>query len=94
MVFIPTAGAVSKPTIDSLKYTVQGETGPGLYSSGLSASDARIVLKSTTKVEPIASLDPDYDIPLITSYRLCKYLIKLSKYIGDHIELTCPVKYG
>ena len=69
--------AVSKPAIDSLKYTVQGETGPGItYSSGLSASDARIVLKSTTKVEPIASLDPDYDIPLITSYRLCKYLIK------------------
>lgn len=77
LVFIPTAGAVSKPAIDSLKYTVQGETGPGItYSSGLSASDARIVLKSTTKVEPIASLDPDYDIPLITSYRLCKYLIK------------------
>ena len=77
LVFTPTAGAISKPAVDSLTYTVQGETGPGItYSSGLNASDARLTMKSTTKVEPIASLDPDFDIPLLTPYRLCKYLIK------------------
>ena len=77
LVFTPTAGAVSKPAVDSLTYTVQGETGPGItYSSGLNASDARLTMKSTTKVEPIASLDPDFDIPLLVPYRLCKYLIK------------------
>ena len=77
LVFVPSAGAISKPAIDSLAYTVQGETGPGItYSSGLGATDARLTLKSTTKVEPVASIDPDFDIPLITPYRLCKYLIK------------------
>lgn len=77
LVFVPSAGAISKPAIDSLQYTVQGETGPGItYSSGLGATDARLTLKSTTKVEPQATLDPDFDIPLIHPYRLCKYLIK------------------
>ena len=77
LVFVPSAGAISKPAIDSLQYTVQGETGPSItYSSGVGATDARLTLKSTTKVEPVASLDPDFDIPLIHTYRLCKYLIK------------------
>ena len=77
LVFVPSAGAISKPAIDSLQYTVQGETGPSItYSSGVGATDARLTLKSTTKVEPVASLDPDFDIPLIHPYRLCKYLIK------------------
>jgi len=77
LVFVPSAGAISKPAIDSLTYTVQGETGPSItYSSGLGATDARLTMKSTTKVEPVASLDPDFDIPLVHPYRLCKYLIK------------------
>ena len=51
--FIPTAGKISKPGVDSLSYTVQGEQGPGItYSSGLGASEATLTLKSTTKIEP------------------------------------------
>ena len=76
-VFIPSPGAVSKPAIDSLNYTIEGDTGPGTtYSSGIVASDATITLKSTTKIEPQALIDPDYDIPLLVPYSTCKYLIK------------------
>ena len=77
LVFVPTAGKISKSAVDKLAYTVQGETGPGItYSSGLQASEATLTLKSTTKIEPQATIDPDIDVPLITTYRLCKYLIK------------------
>ena len=77
LVFIPTAGKISKPGVDSLSYTVQGEQGPGItYSSGLGASEATLTLKSTTKIEPQATIDPDIDVPLVHPYILCKYLIK------------------
>jgi len=77
LVFVPSPGAISKPLIDSLSYTIQGETGPGItYSSGLGASDATLTLKSTTKIEPQGVIDPDYHIPMLHPYRLCKYLIK------------------
>ena len=77
LVFVPTAGKISKPGVDSLSYTVQGETGPGItYSSGLGASEATLTLKSTTKIEPQATIDPDIDVPLLHPYILCKYLIK------------------
>ena len=77
LVFVPNAGAVSKPTVDELTYTIQGETGPNVtYSSGLTAGDATITLKRTTKIEPVASIDPDKHIPLIHTYKTCKYLIK------------------
>ena len=77
LVFVESPGAVSKPLVDSLSYTIQGETGPGItYSSGLGASDARLTLKSTTKIEPQGVIDPDYHIPMLHPYRLCKYLIK------------------
>ena len=77
LVFVPNAGAVSKSTVDELSYTIQGETGPSItYSSGLSAGDATLTLKRTTKIEPVASIDPDKHIPLIHTYKTCKYLIK------------------
>ena len=77
LVFVESPGAVSKPLVDSLSYTIQGETGPGItYSSGLGASDATLTLKSTTKIEPQGVIDPDYHIPMLHPYRLCKYLIK------------------
>ena len=77
LVFVPSPGAISKPAIDSISYTIQGETGPGVtYSSGLGASDATLTLKSTTKIEPQGVIDPDYHIPMLHPYRLCKYLIK------------------
>ena len=77
LVFVPSAGSIKRNTVDFLDYNVQGETGPGItYSSGLGCSDATMTLKSTTKIEPQASIDPDYDVPLITPYVTCKYLIK------------------
>ena len=77
LVFVASPGAISKPLVDSLSYTIQGETGPGItYSSGLGASDATLTLRSTTKIEPQGVIDPDYHIPMLHPYRLCKYLIK------------------
>ena len=76
-VFVPQPGGVSRPLVDSLAYTVHGESGPAYtYSSGLGCGDATLTLKSTTKIEPVASIDPDYEIPLVHPYHVCKYLIK------------------
>ena len=77
LVFVPAAGAIKRNTVDFLDYNVQGETGPGItYSSGMGCSDATMTLKNTTKIEPQATIDPDYAVPLITPYITCKYLIK------------------
>ena len=60
LVFVPNAGAVNKASVDSLTYTIEGGTGSAVtYSSGMQAEDATVTLKSTTKIEPIASIDPD-----------------------------------
>ena len=77
LVFVPSPGAISKPLVDELAYTIQGETGPSItYSSGLGATAATLTLAPTTKIEPVAKIDPDYAVPLLHPYRLCKYLIK------------------
>ena len=77
LVLVPSAGAIKRNTVDFLEYNVQGETGPGItYSSGLGCSDATMTLKSTTKIEPQAQINPDYEVPLFTEYVTCKYLIK------------------
>ena len=70
-----TAGAINKAAVETLSYTVQGETGAGVtYSSGLGSSDAKLTLRRTTPIGPQATIDPDYHVSLITPYRLCKYL--------------------
>ena len=75
--FVPSAGSIKRNTVDFLDYNVEGEQGPSItYSSGLGCSDATLTLKSTTKVEPQATIDPDYSVPLLTPYVTCKYLIK------------------
>tara|TARA_B100000579_G_scaffold132460_1_gene107041 strand:+ start:6668 stop:10621 length:3954 start_codon:yes stop_codon:yes gene_type:complete len=77
LVFVPSSGSIKRNTVDFLDYTVQGEQGPGItYSSGMGCSDATMTLKSTTKIEPQATIEPDYAVPLITPYVTCKYLIK------------------
>ena len=77
LVFVNASGAIKRNAVDFLEYNVQGETGTGItYSSGLGCSDVTTTLKSTTKIEPQATIDPDYDVPLITPYVTCKYLIK------------------
>ena len=76
-VFVQDPGAISRPLVDSLAYTVDGEGGPAFtYTSGLGCGDATLTLKSTTKIEPVATIDPDYEIPLVHPYHVCKYLIK------------------
>ena len=75
--FLKSSGSIKRNSVDYLEYNVQGETGPGItYTSGLGCSDATMTLKSTTKIEPQATIDPDYDVPLVTPYVTCKYLIK------------------
>ena len=77
LVFVPSAGSIKRNTVDFLEYNVDGEVGPGVtYSSGMGCSDVTMTLKSTTKIEPQATIDPDYHVPLITPYVTCKYLIK------------------
>ena len=77
LVFVPSSGSIKRNTVDFLDYNVQGEQGPGItYSSGMGCSDATMTLKSTTKIEPQATIEPDYAVPLITPYVTCKYLIK------------------
>ena len=77
LVFVPSSGSIKRNSVDYLEYNVQGESGPGItYTSGLGCSDATMTLKSTTKIEPQATIDPDYDVPLLTPYVTCKYLIK------------------
>ena len=77
LIYVPTAGKMLKQAVDSLTYTIDGEVGPSVtYSSGLGCSDATMTLKATTKIEPQATIDPDIDVPLLTPYRTCKYLIK------------------
>ena len=75
--FVPDPGAISKPLVDSLEYTLHGQSGNAYtYTSGLGCGDATMTLKSTTKIEPLATIDPDYAIPLTHPYQHCKYLIK------------------
>ena len=74
-VFVPESGAIQRSAIDSLNYNIEG-TSSATYQSGLTAGEAQVTLKSTTKIEPVASIVPDKDIPMIESYRTCKYLIK------------------
>ena len=77
LVYVTSVGIIIKQNVDSLTYTVQGEVGTSVtYSSGLGCSDATMTLKSTTKIEPQATIEPDYAVPLITPYVTCKYLIK------------------
>ena len=77
LVFVPATGSIKRNTVDFLEYNVEGEVGPGItYSSGMGCSDATMTLKSTTKIEPQATIEPDYAVPLITPYVTCKYLIK------------------
>ena len=77
LVFVPSSGAIKRNSVDFLEYNVQGETGPGItYSSGMGCSDATMTLKSTTKIEPQATIEADYAVPLFTPYITCKYLIK------------------
>lgn len=72
--FIPADGKLST-TDDILSYTVAGDP-KSLYPSGISANDISFTLTSAVPLVPLASIDPDINIPLIEPYFLVKHLIK------------------
>ncbi len=75
-VFVPTSGAIKKTDVDDLTFVIDGAPTGTQWSSGMSASEATFTLKPTTKIEPIAKIEPDKHIPLLHTYKTCKYLIK------------------
>jgi len=72
--FIPAAGGIPK-SADQLTYVVYGDEG-SLYTSGATALDATFTLNSQNPLVPTAAIDPDFPVPLVEPYHLCKYLIK------------------
>ncbi len=72
--FVPTDGKISMSS-DELSYTVEGRE-DSIYTSGATGLDATFTLSSQNPLVPTASIDPDYPVPLIEPYHVCKYLIK------------------
>ena len=72
--FIPAAGAIPA-SADQLSYTIDGSP-LSIYSSGATGLDATFTLSSQNPIVPTAAIDPDYPVPVIEPYHLCKYLIK------------------
>ena len=60
---------------DELSYTVEGRE-DSIYTSGATGLDATFTLSSQNPLVPTACIDPDYPVPLIEPYHVCKYLIK------------------
>ena len=74
LVFVASEGKI--PTADDIQqYNVEGAA-TATYTSGIFANDLTLTLSSSNPIIPVASLDPDRDIPLIEPYFLVKYLIK------------------
>ena len=74
LVFVPADGAIPK-SADKLSYTVEGRES-SIYTSGATGLDAKFTLNSKNPILPTAAIDPDYPIPVLEPYHLCKYLIK------------------
>ena len=74
LVFVPADGAIPK-SADKLTYVVEGKE-DSLYTAGSTALDATFTLNSQNPLLPDAAIDPDFPVPLIEPYHLCKYLIK------------------
>ena len=72
--FIPAAGAIPA-SADQLTYTIDGSP-LSIYTSGATGLDATFTLSSQNPIVPTAAIDPDYPVPVIEPYHLCKYLIK------------------
>jgi hypothetical protein len=74
LVFVPADGAIPK-SADTLSYVVEGRE-DSIYTTGATALDATFTLNSQNPLLPNAAIDPDFPVPLIEPYHLCKYLIK------------------
>lgn len=72
--FKPAQGSIPA-SADVLQYVVQGKE-DAFYTTGATGLDARFTLSSQNPIIPQAAIDPDYPVPLLEPYHLCKYLIK------------------
>jgi len=72
--FVPADGSIPK-SADLLSYTVEGKEN-ATYTTGATGLDATFTLNSQNPLLPTAAIDPDFPIPLLEPYHLCKYLIK------------------
>ena len=72
--FIPTDGAISTNT-DELTYVVEGNEA-SIYTSGATGLDCTFTLNSQNPLVPVPLIDPDFPVPVVEPYHLCKYLIK------------------
>ena len=57
---------------DTLSYVVEGRE-DSIYTTGATALDATFTLNSQNPLLPNAAIDPDFPVPLIEPYHLCKY---------------------
>ena len=72
--FIPSDGAISTNT-DELTYVVEGNEA-SIYTSGATGLDCTFTLNSQNPLVPVPLIDPDFPVPVVEPYHLCKYLIK------------------
>ena len=74
LTFIPSAGALNS-SADLLTYVVEGPAN-ATYTTGMSANDVTFTLSSGTPLVPVASINPNINIPLLEPYILVKHMIK------------------
>ena len=74
LTFIPSDGSIST-NADELTYVVEGNEA-SIYTSGATGLDATFTLNSQNPLVPVPLIDPDYPVPVIEPYHLCKHLIK------------------
>ena len=74
LTFIPSDGSIST-NADQLTYVVEGNEA-SIYTSGATGLDATFTLNSQNPLVPIPAIDPDFPVPVIEPYHLCKHLIK------------------
>ena len=74
LTFVPSDGGIST-NADELTYVVEGNEA-SIYTSGATGLDAVFTLNSQNPLVPVPLIDPDFPIPVVEPYHLCKYLIK------------------
>ena len=74
LTFIPSDGSIST-NADELTYVVEGNEA-SIYTSGATGLDCTFTLNSQNPLIPVPLIDPDFPVPVIEPYHLCKYLIK------------------
>lgn len=72
--FVPSEGGIATSS-DELIYQVEGPSN-SVYPSGSSANDVKFTLSASQPLIPVASINPDIQIPLLEPYHLVKHLIK------------------